>query len=313
MRLALWVWLILTCAHCTSRADGVCAVEEERPCQGADGCSGSQRCTGEPVAWSACNCPEGPSAADLEVGGACARDEDCPAGATCLREDGNEFFGGGPARGMCVVDCIGAPEECERFGDAVCVGTGDDPSVSRAFCLPACTPGGEQLDKCGDRTDLACEPLSSDAGKGFCRPSCTRGAECRSGVCDRQRGVCSTSASGGADFGQPCTPNAASSECAGLCLDLGGGYAVCSHRCTYGSSDPCTDADEVRGFCLFAALGGSLGDVGYCAPVCDCSNECAHPQSTCDPFAQDAVRDLLNASGVCAPRDESSAELTCAN
>lgn len=187
----------------------------------------------------------------------------------------------------------------------------DEPNVARAFCFPACAPGLAQLDKCGERTDLACEPLSTGAGVGFCRPYCTRDGECRNSVCDLRRGVCSTSAPSGGDFGQPCSPNADPAECAGLCLDLGGGYAVCSGRCTYGGTEPCTDVDEAPGFCLFAAPGGAFGDVGYCAPVCDCNEECAHPQSVCDAFTLDAVRDLLGASGVCAPPEEGSEGLVC--
>src|SRR5690606_35587032 len=106
---------------------------------------------------------------------------------------------------------------------ALCVSASDDPKVSKAFCFPACAPGVAQLDKCGERTEVACEPLELEPSAGFCRPLCTRDEECRHGGCDQRRGVCTTLAPSGAAFGQPCSPNAEPSECAGLCLDLGDG------------------------------------------------------------------------------------------
>src|SRR5688572_10577917 len=54
------------------------------------------------------------------LGEACDTDEECPEGATCLREGGDSLFGGGPPRGLCAAECTGVPEECERFANAVC-------------------------------------------------------------------------------------------------------------------------------------------------------------------------------------------------
>jgi hypothetical protein len=62
---------------------------------------------------------------------------------------------------------------------------------------------------------------------------------------------------------------------------------------------------------LIRCARGAFGDVGYCAPFCACNDECAHPQSICDAFTQDAVRDLVAASGVCAPIYEESEGLAC--
>jgi hypothetical protein len=181
--------LALASAQCTGADGEACPLGDERPCQGADNCSGSQRCTAVPATWSDCDCSLGDPAPAPALGEACDTDEDCPEGATCLREDRNDLFGGGPPRGMCVVDCSESTEKCERFGDAVCVNASEDPNASRAFCFPGCAPGLAQLDKCGERTDLACEPLSTGADAGFCRPFCTRDEECRNGGCDRRRGA----------------------------------------------------------------------------------------------------------------------------
>jgi len=63
----------------------------------------------------------------------------------------------------------------------------------------------------------------------------------------------------------------------------------------------CNTGDR-PGFCFFAAVGGSIGDIGYCAELCDCDGECMHTDSICDPFSSEAVRELTGKGGVCAPR-----------
>jgi len=303
-----------------------CPTLDGSPCRGADGCLGLVRCMGATAHNPVCECPPSeatePEATQTELappapgpplvlGATCDADEDCPEQATCLKEGGHELFGGGPPRGICVAECTGSPEKCERFLDTVCVIGGEESKSSRAYCFPSCSPGVQQSDKCGARTDLACERVSADSNAGFCRPFCTRNEECTPSFCDQRLGVCSTSASSDLDLGQPCSPNSEQSGCSGVCLDLGGGFAVCSHRCSYGSTAPCTGSGDAPGYCLFGAPGGSLGDVGYCAQVCDCNDTCGHPQAVCDAFTSNGVRDLLGASGVCAPTDEGVTDLAC--
>lgn len=307
---------------CSTPAKDACTPGAERACR-TDECDGIQRCNGTPVGWSSCECDSGggvggeggnsgktdgnPGAgaggegALAVLGSACSADEDCPSGASCLREEGEDLFGGGPPGGVCVAECSEDPERCAQFDAAVCVSTHRDGGDAPAYCFPSCAFGESAAAKCGPRANVACEALTGDESAGYCRPFCTNDEQCPGAYCDRRFGVCAASASGGGDFGGPCSPEAEDSGCSGLCVELTDDYAVCSHRCSYASTELCSSADEQPGLCALAAPGGGIGDIGYCAELCDCDADCAHPEGRCDPFQSEAVRDLVGKAGVCAP------------
>lgn len=246
------------------------------------------------------------------LGTPCAGDGDCPADATCLRQDGQDYFGGGPPRGVCVADCGPDPGRCSEFADAVCVSMMEAPDGSAAYCFPSCTPGVPDLEKCGGQADVACDRLAASPDEGFCRLFCTHDDECPERRCDRARGVCTDSPPNPGSFGQPCDPEADDTGCPGVCVELGdAGYAVCSRRCLYGSVDACNGSAEAPAFCAFASPGGSLGDTGYCSELCDCTSECSHAEAICDPFSSESVRELVGRAGVCAPEELAEEELVC--
>lgn len=304
--------LSLSLCSCSGAApaDDVCEPDRLRSCQGVNDCVGTQRCTGEASSpWSACEClpPDTGEGDAAELGAPCASNEDCPEGAFCLREEGDALFGGGPPSGMCVANCGQSPEACATFSNAVCVEVD-----AAAYCFPSCTFGPSDVTKCGERTDLACEATTSDGDAGFCRPICTRDEQCSGRRCDRRRGVCSD-ASNVDDFGLPCDPDAEETGCSGVCVTLDDeAPGFCSHRCLYGDAEACNGDPTNPGLCAFASPGGSLGDVGYCAELCDCSAECSHSEAQCDPFSSQATRDLLGKAGVCTLADDSETEpLVC--
>jgi len=247
-----------------------------------------------------------------ELGAPCQSQGDCPDGAHCLTERGSGLRGGGPPQGMCVADCSTDPRACEAFSQAVCV-IFDGADAGSAFCFPACKHGTASLAKCGGRADLACEKLEDEGELGFCRPFCQMNEECESGRCDRRNGVCVQAEVGGDDFGRPCSLQGDLEPCSGICVAMEGtDLAFCSHRCVYGSAAPCGPLAGAPGLCALSADGGSLGDVGYCAELCDCSEQCTHPDLHCDAFSSAAVRDRLGKAGVCAVATEPDPEpLVC--
>jgi hypothetical protein len=102
-------------------------------------------------------------------------------------------------------------------------------------------------------------------------------------------------------LGTPCDATAADNTCEGLCVSLSPGYAVCSHRCVFGDTSECVDptAGGRVGGCLFVSPGGSIGDVGYCATLCDCSGDCPGAADVCDGFDGTGLVTAFGREGVC--------------
>jgi len=234
---------------------------------------------------------------------------DCDPGMLCLEEDGDEYFGGGLPGGRCTVDCLEDPTACGSSGELVCVRTELAGSEPAARCFPACSPGDRDDAKCQDATLTACERLPDDTELGFCRPFCASDDDCSAGHCDRRNGACVPSAAAD-DFGASCVPDVEDPQCFGVCVALEDGFGVCSHRCRYGSAEPCAGGDGLT-FCAYPSEGGDLGDVGYCAELCDCESECSHDGGACDPFESEAVSMALGAAGVCAASTSASEALVC--
>jgi hypothetical protein len=81
--------------------------------------------------------------------------------------------------------------------------------------------------------------------------------------------------------------------------------AFCSQRCWLGGLNNCggdgtEDEEGNRGLCRFPEdEEGLIGDVGFCAQVCDCDDDCAHPDAVCAAFDDAAIEALAGGSGVC--------------
>lgn len=285
-----------------------CADSEERACIDDGGCEGTAICVGG--IWSECACDKGGGDTKEALGGPCVDNSDCSTNAHCLTEEGDEWFGGGPPGGICVADCSLDPLTCESFEGSVCVLIEDDGD--RAYCLQRCSIGDGNVEKCGERDDIACEPLDDD-GDGFCRPFCTTDDACAGGRCDKRHGTCVEDLNNVDDFGTSCTLDDDDTGCSGLCVQLSpeDSTGYCTHRCRFGSTSPCSGDSQAPSLCAFAAPQGSLGDIGYCAQLCNCTEECSHPESACDPFTSQSARDLTGSEGVCAPPTGGADELMC--
>jgi hypothetical protein len=227
-----------------------------------------------------------------------------------LLPDGGSLFGGGPASGVCTADCTADARTCEGFESAVCVDT-SAPSTSpgnSALCLESCDFGsaGDQS-KCHGRDDVACELLSSGEA-GFCRPVCTVDSDCGTLGCDRRQGVCRDASLVVANtgFAATCNPEAAEPGCSGLCLELADDFAACSHRCVFGTSFDCAQSSgEQPAACVFVSPGASLGDIGFCAELCDCNDECTSETFVCRPFDDETLETVFGYLGACGAATDS--------
>jgi hypothetical protein len=255
------------------------------------------------------------------LGAQCQRDTDCPPGAFCLNSASEPSLGGTFASATCVADCSEDRAACDGYPGAACVeihsisGGIDAGGRSRALCFESCTIGDPSESKCHAAPRVACEPLGPDGALGYCRPVCILDADCSAGVCDRRSGLCVPAEEAPAAtlaFGAPCDPTA-SGACPGLCVSLTEGYSVCSHRCVFGMPGECADetAEPPRGGCLFVTPGGTLGDVGFCAALCDCGSTCEVPPAVCDPLGD--LEEAFGSSGVCTPPDLALGEAPACN
>jgi len=329
-----WICLVFV-ASCESKQalENACDVGNQQTCTAPDGCRGIRICLGNPATWGPCDCNDGAvpatdAGADASersrLGASCRQDAECPPKAFCLDAVDTRLFGGAPPEGTCVADCSSDVAVCDQFMEAVCVGIDQSPAQAdaqvsaTAFCLESCTLGPVTDSKCHGRDVVACAPLvDSSNAEGFCRPVCSNDTQCPSGVCAADRGVCVASTTPDDTFGRRCDAitdagSAADSEagteaagCDGICLELDEATAVCSRRCVFGETVECAPASGGlrRGGCLFVTSGGSIGDLGYCAELCDCNDDCIEPSFVCDAFDDSALETAFARKGVCASSD----------
>ncbi len=100
------------------------------------------------------------------------------------------------------------------------------------------------------------------------------------------------------------SPAAGLTGCEALCIELNDVASSCSRRCVFGSTEECAPASGGlrRGACMFVTPGGSIGDLGYCAELCDCSDDCIDPTFACDALDDSALELALGRKGVCTLR-----------
>lgn len=121
--------------------------------------------------------------------------------------------------------------------------------------------------------------------------------------CDRLNSVCVGTKREGNGLGEPCDPENEVTACEGQCVTVNG-LNQCSHRCAFGASSDCqgTSGDagsSQAGLCVFPEATGSIGDVGFCGQLCNCNDECTHPDAVCDPFIDEEIMRLVDAAGTC--------------
>jgi hypothetical protein len=268
--------LVLATLSCGGEGPSSKCPLSHQGCAGDAGCAGEQLCDPATGEWGACLCrgggPDGGTDADAgggpRLGGECAADDECPAGAFCLRGDSHALFGGAPPTGTCVGTCD-AQTGCARFGaGAVCVQTdaptgGDGGVSSSGLCFEGCTvgkAGGTGTTKCHGREHNACAPVEGGAaGAGYCRPLCTTSGDCLTGVCDPKRSVCVASAPLEQGFGLVCAapPDGGAGD--------GGADAGDAGADDGGADAP---ADAAEGGAAPPACGGLCVGLGASSEVC---------------------------------------------
>jgi hypothetical protein len=230
------------------------------------------------------------------------------------------LFGGSSPVGLCVADCSHGAAACDNFAEALCVQTrapaepGDEDAgvdadasastpAARALCFARCSIGSTR-EKCRSVPHVACEPAPDAATPevGYCRPICTVDRDCPDGHCDLSRASCVDALAPPPPlaFGARCDVGQLGA-CQGLCVDLNRQAPICSQRCVFGSADECAPGDMKgrQGACVLTTPAGSIGDTGYCAPLCDCPEDCPNATDLCDPFMDDVLERTLGRPGVC--------------
>ncbi|HEX3596795.1 MAG TPA: hypothetical protein VHU80_16915 [Polyangiaceae bacterium] len=298
------------CGHGSSS----CVPGQSQKCAGEMGCSGYQVCSSDGTRFDDCICGDGGSHPFPETGqfsgklGAyCVAASDCRNGLECITSSSNAIKGEGPSAGMCLQQCrvehstcvsVDATSQCISLDDA---GTPDDPSDDLAYCLPGCKLGEQPAteDKCRGRADVVCTEYPSGANAGYCRPACRRDLDCAPRVCDLSTGLCADSPRSGAAIGENCSDNSA---CTGGCIDQGVSFSECSGVCSY-DADGCNQGNNFPFdyFCSIAASAkAGSGDLGYCAKLCDCDDDCKRTDAVCEPHHDLIAR--AGRQGMCASK-----------
>jgi len=190
-------------------------------------------------------------------------------------------------------------------------------STAQAYCVESCQTGAPSATemKCHDRKDMACAD-PRDRGIGFCKPTCLGDFDCKGRVCDLAEGVCvdKLDPSRKLPIGAKCDPNADVDPCVGACVGIVEGDAstttvgFCSGYCKLGEQNGCgfdPQATTVDSFCLFGTSQFSdFADLGFCAQVCDCNDDCLNPDFICTTV--NGLNDIISRPGACGPRSSSS-------
>jgi hypothetical protein len=322
-------------AGCGSAGDARCTKGDSYTCNAGSGCRlGRSVCEHPADGFSPCRCIDAPSKVDEapkpdagpmpplpELGQPCRRDAECAAGAFCVQPSGADLAGGGPPHGICAADCSSNEDICREFSGATCVhlalpvrldggtardGTPADAGAGRSsLCFEQCTVGSGASTKCHAAPSVACEPLSGGSSGAFCRPACSTNRDCPERACNLRTGVCTDEVAGvDSTLGMACDARVTSNDCDGLCVSLDSSHGVCSHRCIFGDSADCAGTDGIvhAGGCVLSTPGGDIGDVGYCAQLCDCPGDCRDPDFVCDPFEDRTLETAFGRKGVCTPR-----------
>jgi hypothetical protein len=297
-----------------------CVPGQSIACAGS-GCNGHQVCAADGKTYGACLCGNADSAQfpgagpnSGLIGAACSTATSCRAGLECVTADSTLIHGEGPSGGMCLARCLPDHDFCKALdAQSRCVvlydgGTAADPSDDVAFCLPGCVLGTQpnELDKCRGRADLVCGEAAASSSTGSCRPACRSDVDCPGRACNLATGLCSDSPPAGAEIGSDCGGKAPAA-CSGGCIDHGGSYAECSGVCSYGKAG-CGQAESefpLKYYCyLDPATASGEGDLGYCAKVCNCDEDCERADAVCEP--RPTLAPKTGRSGICGSKTYST-------
>lgn len=306
--------LPIGCAETDSNKNTSCEPGRSIACTGEDACAGHQVCNSDGSGFLPCVCARDetfPSAGPASglIGANCRDDSDCRKGSFCLASTSRAVQGEGPSAGLCVADCARDASICEELdAEATCVVLDDGGSSSvlddTAFCLPRCKlgdPAGND-DKCRGRVDLVCGEATAGTGEGYCRPACRSDLDCGERRCNLRTGLCADETPSGDPIGAACNP--AESQCAGGCIQHGKSFAECSGVCrlnTPGCGQLSSEGPPYDFWCYLdpSSVGGT-GDLGYCARVCDCDDDCGREDAVCEP--NDSLSEGTGRAGVCASK-----------
>lgn len=215
--------------------------------------------------------------------------------------------------GICTTECA---------DDTACRALGPDAACLGGICVEGCSVAalGE---RCHGREDMVCQAYDSvpggpcenddacDIGEfcsaggtcilplTACLPSCDSDADCEGGSCDLSLGSCSQEERQGLPVGSKCDPDVpvADDPCEGFCIGAGDGVGFCSGWCRFfGPGCGFEEGDGAAGAaCLWPALQSVPveGEAGFCGQLCDCDDECLHPDLKCVEFTQGGRPTLL--------------------
>ncbi len=315
--------LLLVFASACGSEKASCVPGQSISCSLGD-CTGHQVCNANGDAYGECVC-SGPDAGDFPktgphsglIGAACDSSADCRSGFDCLTVDSKVLNGEGPSAGICLARCLPEHDFCSDLdarSKCIVLADGGTPSNTLddvAYCLPGCELGTQpnELDKCRGRIDLVCAESPAGSGVGFCRPACRSDLDCARRHCDLGTGLCSDDAQTGDPIGAPCNPGPTVSSCAGGCLDHGTTFAECSGVCSFGMAGCGQESQEapLDYFCtLDPTVGSGNGDLGYCAKLCDCDDDCGRSDAVCEP--SDSLPAGTGRTGVCGPTTYTSGD-----
>ncbi len=231
------------------------------------------------------------------LGGPCDGNDDCANDMHCITSGGSELLGSGAPHGYCTKACSSDSSICAALDPRGICGPFDVAPEPR-WCMLGCAPGASLFkftdDVCLGRRDVACSPLGNGWGElvTACRPLCGSDADCDGDrYCDMATGACVDGEPTGKRLGEPCNPQESPDPCAGLCLgSFCAGYCVMG---TEGMPGGCgSPVDGVQtGACLYNLETNSnftskgYGDMAVCAPLCDCTGDCAFPGDICVPLS----------------------------
>jgi hypothetical protein len=241
------------------------------------------------------------------VGTYCRADADCGAPFTCLTASSDAILtahgSGGPSGGLCTTRCDVRSDACSPAENSTeCI----ELAPGKRYCLPSCTPGGAGPalgEKCLGRLDLACSPPREAGQTGFCLPTCGGDFECEGRTCDLGSGACVDQTPAGIGMGGDCAVGACGN---GTCEPLGI-FQACTGFCTVGTVgcgfDPLSKGRLDSSCLIAAASSGSQADVGLCAQLCDCNDDCRHPRFVCaeGPPGNPASLSVRGHRGACLP------------
>ncbi len=246
---------------------------------------------------------------ELVVGDACASNDDCGSGLTCLTASDDPFgFGGGFAGGYCTAPCT---DSCAP--GAVCAGP-----EGASLCLRQCSPAPAGDGDCGDRPELTCTAFQNNPTQGYCLPDCALGGDCGSRVCAPELdGVCidepvpECAQDEDCSSGQVCQAGsciaasppisvgaacAANSDCAGgLCLTLAGSR-FCSALCVWDTAQGCESYGS-DAFCVLPLSSAPDETRGVCTELCNTAADCAQAGYEC----ADIGVTISGRTGTCLP------------